>query len=86
MEMLKDKFDFRTIGTCTWMEAHTLPLGDRYKFVPNLTEEERENYRTMQERIDSGMGPEEAMKDTGFTPAEDIGEVIKDFSEKKTIH
>jgi hypothetical protein len=86
MEMLKDKFDFRTEGTCTWMEAHGLPISERYKYVPNLTEEERENYRTMQERIDAGLSPEEAMKDTGFTPTEDIGEVVKDFSGKKTIH
>lgn len=92
MEMIKDRFDFRTQGSCTWMEAHGHPLEERYKWVPNLSEEEREEYRRLQEKVDSGVDPEEAVKESGYAEGVDamrnLSEAMKDLppEDKSKLH
>lgn len=92
MEMVKDRFDFRTQGSCTWMEAHGHPLSERYKWVLGLSDEEREEYRKLQEKVDSGVDPEKAVKESGYAEGvgslRELSEAVKDLppDDKSKLH
>lgn len=88
LEAIRDKFDFRTPGTRTWMETRGLPVGERYKYIPGLSEEEREECRQVQEKLNEGMDPKEALGGVGvdmkeMSPGVFAGMVKK---EKTSVH